>query len=129
MLMNTLLHGVGSGFDKSDNRLFTHLIAQAFQRGRYCRRVMGEIVVNLHPTNVRQQFHTTLYTGEPAQRGYRMIRRYAHMPCRRDSCQRVANIMQAGMAPLHRGDRLFMCLLYTSPSPRDGLLSRMPSSA
>ena len=27
-------------------------------------------------------------------------------------------------------DRLFdICLLYTSPSPRDGLLSRMPSSA
>ena len=23
----------------------------------------------------------------------------------------------------------FPCLLYTSPSPRDGLLSRMPSSA
>ena len=29
------------------------------------------------------------------------------------------------------GDHLFamLCLLYTSPSPRDGLLSRMPSSA
>src|SRR5664279_6067450 len=26
-------------------------------------------------------------------------------------------------------DRLHVCLLYTSPSPRDGLLSRMPSSA
>ena len=26
-------------------------------------------------------------------------------------------------------DRLWDCLLYTSPSPRDGLLSRMPSSA
>ena len=26
-------------------------------------------------------------------------------------------------------DRLNSCLLYTSPSPRDGLLSRMPSSA
>ena len=25
--------------------------------------------------------------------------------------------------------QLFTCLLYTSPSPRDGLLSRMPSSA
>ena len=25
--------------------------------------------------------------------------------------------------------RHFSCLLYTSPSPRDGLLSRMPSSA
>ena len=32
-----------------------------------------------------------------------------------------------------KGDRIFIteqsCLLYTSPSPRDGLLSRMPSSA
>ena len=27
------------------------------------------------------------------------------------------------------GDLLMACLLYTSPSPRDGLLSRMPSSA
>ena len=26
-------------------------------------------------------------------------------------------------------DKLRSCLLYTSPSPRDGLLSRMPSSA
>ena len=28
-----------------------------------------------------------------------------------------------------RGDLIKICLLYTSPSPRDGLLSRMPSSA
>ena len=28
-----------------------------------------------------------------------------------------------------RMDRIHPCLLYTSPSPRDGLLSRMPSSA
>ena len=27
------------------------------------------------------------------------------------------------------GDKVKICLLYTSPSPRDGLLSRMPSSA
>ena len=26
-------------------------------------------------------------------------------------------------------DQIYICLLYTSPSPRDGLLSRMPSSA
>ena len=32
--------------------------------------------------------------------------------------------------PLSRGlGRSSCCLLYTSPSPRDGLLSRMPSSA
>ena len=27
------------------------------------------------------------------------------------------------------GKKCYSCLLYTSPSPRDGLLSRMPSSA
>ena len=26
-------------------------------------------------------------------------------------------------------DQSYICLLYTSPSPRDGLLTRMPSSA
>ena len=34
----------------------------------------------------------------------------------------------AGAAYLAQA-RLVLCLLYTSPSPRDGLLSRMPSSA
>jgi isoamylase len=29
----------------------------------------------------------------------------------------------------HRSGDYWHCLLYTSPSPRDGLLSRMPSSA
>ena len=32
-------------------------------------------------------------------------------------------------AQIHAGGRGKACLLYTSPSPRDGLLSRMPSSA
>ena len=31
---------------------------------------------------------------------------------------------------VNQGERIVICcLLYTSPSPRDGLLSRMPSSA
>ena len=34
-----------------------------------------------------------------------------------------------GLARLARFELLGTCLLYTSPSPRDGLLSRMPSSA
>ena len=33
------------------------------------------------------------------------------------------------MELMHPGDGILGCLLYTSPSPRDGLLSRMPSSA
>ena len=36
----------------------------------------------------------------------------------------VAKAMSIGMRKLSE-----TCLLYTSPSPRDGLLSRMPSSA
>ena len=63
---------------------------------------------------------------------------------------RSPSIPRRGFLPIAttRGDRLFIgllgsaylhllvigvtdwsCLLYTSPSPRDGLLSRMPSSA
>ena len=30
---------------------------------------------------------------------------------------------------LQTATQTYLCLLYTSPSPRDGLLSRMPSSA
>ena len=36
----------------------------------------------------------------------------------------MAGASLGGMKPMHKH-----CLLYTSPSPRDGLLSRMPSSA
>ena len=34
-----------------------------------------------------------------------------------------------GYSKVIQGPWLMNCLLYTSPSPRDGLLSRMPSSA
>ena len=34
-----------------------------------------------------------------------------------------------GINPSYRSGQIMLCLLYTSPSPRDGLLSRMPSSA
>ena len=40
------------------------------------------------------------------------------------------NALNGGEVSLAEGEALFnACLLYTSPSPRDGLLSRMPSSA
>ena len=52
----------------------------------------------------------------------------AHVYRRMDADLSADDIGQPGsppaVAPLNRG-----CLLYTSPSPRDGLLSRMPSSA
>ena len=36
---------------------------------------------------------------------------------------------QHGITEDMMGNQTITCLLYTSPSPRDGLLSRMPSSA
>ena len=44
----------------------------------------------------------------------------------------LSNVMRDGKEFRERFsvcDRFNLCLLYTSPSPRDGLLSRMPSSA
>ena len=40
----------------------------------------------------------------------------------------LVTVLRAGRRPL-KSPRVYSCLLYTSPSPRDGLLSRMPSSA
>ena len=38
-------------------------------------------------------------------------------------------LLDAAQFPAGGADEVLTCLLYTSPSPRDGLLSRMPSSA
>ena len=40
----------------------------------------------------------------------------------------LAGVAEVGFGAAH-DTLLNFCLLYTSPSPRDGLLSRMPSSA
>ena len=58
-----------------------------------------------------------------------LIRLGAWEPCR---CAKPAGTGPGGHAtspPLAISGPLWICLLYTSPSPRDGLLSRMPSSA
>ena len=41
--------------------------------------------------------------------------------------QKMGQMLAVHDEKLDKQDRI--CLLYTSPSPRDGLLSRMPSSA
>ena len=44
-----------------------------------------------------------------------------------DLAQEIINHWRGGYGATYNKSR--NCLLYTSPSPRDGLLSRMPSSA
>ena len=45
--------------------------------------------------------------------------------------EKMKNVLNIKRTPTNTGDKVnpFSCLLYTSPSPRDGLLTRMPSSA
>ena len=45
-----------------------------------------------------------------------------------DAADGISKIITAALEDWAEGDAQ-ICLLYTSPSPRDGLLSRMPSSA
>ena len=41
----------------------------------------------------------------------------------------AVDIMRAELNDLNINGRVVICLLYTSPSPRDQVVSRMPSSA
>ena len=62
-------------------------------------------------------------TGSLAKRLARLILATALMSAT------VGAILSGVSLTLEYRARLRACLLYTSPSPRDGLLSRMPSSA
>ena len=46
-----------------------------------------------------------------------------------EPAEQVTEMTVVKVKPNMLDDYLMGCLLYTSPSPRDGLLSRMPSSA
>ena len=58
--------------------------------------------------------HASIYAGMPAG-----------MEGTRVAEKTLGELKEKGVEVKKGGD----CLLYTSPSPRDGLLSRMPSSA
>src|SRR5680860_671899 len=95
------------------------LYLQAFKE-RFCHGVVPAISLAAHTLFDRAVLLEDVgepvagILGPPVRMEYKFlgngIRPYRHPPGRHDSI-------------------LATCLLYTSPSPRDGLLSRMPSSA
>ena len=60
---------------------------------------------------------------------YRKFAQSIKLDWRKDLDSAMVAFAPSGKYMLIRGRSTGACLLYTSPSPRDGLLSRMPSSA
>ena len=83
-------------------------------------RTSSLIGKNLRDTDFRQ--HYRAFVLAVRRHGEIMREKLAYIPLR------FSDTLLMLAAP-DRLDELRRCLLYTSPSPRDGLLSRMPSSA
>ena len=69
--------------------------------------------------NVSQHSGVTVYRGAPQHVNHQVVAAHRALDLQE---RQIDN--QARQAAAQQS-----CLLYTSPSPRDGLLSRMPSSA
>ena len=69
---------------------------------------------------VPDTFNDKRFINTPFVKGFPYIRFYAGIPLITQEGYKLGSLCVIDSKP---------CLLYTSPSPRDGLLSRMPSSA
>ena len=58
-----------------------------------------------------------------------VVRMSREIPTMEQICVRNLFILIVSFFIIRKKRGSYYCLLYTSPSPRDGLLSRMPSSA
>ena len=66
-------------------------------------------------------------TYEPLKKGAVVIIGQMHTDNKAKGCHSCCHFWAQDFK--YKGEHYYSCLLYTSPSPRDGLLSRMPSSA
>ena len=66
-------------------------------------------------------FYSASYKG---QKDGQKVKKGTHVHCNRFNGTKSDHRCWSKKHP-----KAYVCLLYTSPSPRDGLLSRMPSSA
>ena len=103
-----------------DNNLVSQLTYQILQDGLKDRAISRDLEWGI-PLPVAGYEGKRIYVWFEAVAGYLSA-----------SKEWAANIGEPeAWRPFWQGDAkaYYFCLLYTSPSPRDGLLSRMPSSA
>ena len=83
---------------------------------------MGELHLDIIVDRMKREFKVEANVGAPQVAYRETIEKSAEYE--------YIHKKQSGGAGQFAKVKLFVdCLLYTSPSPRDGLLSRMPSSA
>ena len=68
------------------------------------------------------EIHLAIEKGANIHRSLKGKWTYLHLAARNKQAAALKTLIECGA-------NINACLLYTSPSPRDGLLSRMPSSA
>ena len=112
------------GFNRLNSQQSAHSKINSIGDRFPINRTLMEVIKGLDgaSTEMVERSKTLFFPGDPAERVY-LIRRGA---------VRLSRVYESGeeiTVALLRENSLFGCLLYTSPSPRDRPLSRMPSSA
>ena len=112
--------------------LYTSTLSKHFTQALYPSTLNKHFIQTLYTSTLSKHFKQALYQST-LQRYYdKVLQRYYDKVLR----QGITKVSRQGITtryydifvqPSYRGRGI--CLLYTSPSPRDGLLSRMPSSA
>ena len=108
------------------------------RRPRTRRRDRGPVPIG--KAYIQSTFNNTIVTltdptgnavawGSSGTAGFRGSRKSTAFAAQRAGEDAAKKAMDQGMRQVDVYVRGPGCLLYTSPSPRDGLLSRMPSSA
>ena len=117
--IDTIIMEEAPEFTKDD---FTQLkIRQRGDNGHFKKRIF----LLLNPVSKNNWIYKEFYEGEPTETSLRMLKTTykdnSHLS--KEDIETLENLK-------YSDERMYnVCLLYTSPSPRDGLLSRMPSSA
>ena len=87
------------------------------------------ILSTLSSPVVHAESYAASYQAQPQMSMREQINQYWFRAAKEGDLKIINTLIDAKLDLNHADSKGYSCLLYTSPSPRDGLLSRMPSSA
>ena len=114
------------GFPKSICTSLNHVVCHGIPGDRVLKK---KDIVNIDITVIKDGYHgdssRMYHVGEPTIKGKRICD--IALDCLNLGIEQVKP--GATLGDIGHAIQVYACLLYTSPSPRDATLSRMPSSA